>query len=62
MEWISETKIPVGQTAKTVFDWLQTHGGWFFDGLSVAMETLIESLFGSCKRHLPWSSLASLSP
>jgi len=44
MEWISETKIPVGQTAKTVFDWLQTHGGWFFDGLSVAMETLIESL------------------
>ncbi len=44
MDWISETKIPVGRTAKQVFDWLQTHGAWFFDGLAIAMEVLIESL------------------
>ncbi len=41
MDWLSETRIPVGKTAKAVFDWLQDHGAWFFDGLSEAMEQLI---------------------
>ncbi|MCI5073877.1 choline ABC transporter permease subunit [Oricola sp.] len=44
MEWLTETKIPVGKTAKAVFDWLQDHAGWFFDGLAQAMEVLIEAL------------------
>ena len=44
MEWLTETKIPVGKTAKAVFDWLQDHAGWFFDGLARAMEVLIAAL------------------
>lgn len=44
MEWLTDAKIPVGRSAKAVFDWLQTHGGWFFDGLAVAMEWLINAL------------------
>ncbi len=44
MDWLTETKIPVGKTAKVVFEWLQDNGAWFFDGLAVIMEGLIEAL------------------
>ncbi|TCD11926.1 choline ABC transporter permease subunit [Oricola cellulosilytica] len=44
MDWLTDSKIPVGQSAKAVFEWLQTHAGWFFDGLAAAMEMLIEAL------------------
>lgn len=44
MNWITETKIPVGRTAEAVFEWLQINGAWFFDGLAVAMEALIDGV------------------
>lgn len=44
MEWLTETKIPAGRTAGSVFDWLQTHGGWFFWGLSDALEWMIDAI------------------
>jgi glycine betaine/proline transport system permease protein len=42
MEWLTETKIPIGKTAKTVFEWLQDNGAWFFDGLAEWLEALID--------------------
>lgn len=44
MDWLTDTKIPVGKTAGALFDWLQDHGRWFFDGISVAMEALIDGI------------------
>ena len=50
MSWLSldlvssVPKIPVGRTAKLGFDWLKAHGTWLFDGLSNAMETLIDTI------------------
>ena len=45
LDWVSSVpKIPVGQTAKLGFDWLKAHGTWLFDGLSNAMETLIDTI------------------
>jgi glycine betaine/proline transport system permease protein len=44
MDWLTENKIPVGEWAKAVFDWLQANGGWFFDGLADAMDALIDAL------------------
>jgi glycine betaine/proline transport system permease protein len=44
MDWLTEAKIPVGKTAKTVFDWLQSHGAVFFDGLAAVMEALIDGI------------------
>lgn len=44
MDWLTDTKIPVGRTAKTVFDWLQDNGAWFFDGLAVGLEWLIDAI------------------
>ena len=44
LDWLTENKIPVGATAREVFDWLQTNGGWFFDGLEGAMRALIDAI------------------
>ena len=44
MNWLTETKIPVGAWAKAVFDWLNRNAGFVFDWLSVAMETLIDGI------------------
>lgn len=44
MDWLTETKIPVGKTAKAIFEWLQDNGGWFFDGLAEILETLIDTI------------------
>ena len=44
MDWLTDNKIPVGKWAKGMFDWLQQNGGWFFDGLSDAMDALISAL------------------
>ncbi len=44
LDWLTETKIPVGKTAAAFFDWLQTNGEWFFDGLAVAMEAMIDAI------------------
>lgn len=44
MEWLTANKIPVGKTARSVFDWLQANGAWFFDGLALGLETLIDGI------------------
>lgn len=44
MEWLTATKIPVGKTARSVFDWLQANGAWFFDGLASGLEGLIDGI------------------
>ena len=44
MNWLTENKIPIDDAAEAVFDWLLLHAGWLFDGLSVAMEWLIEAI------------------
>ncbi|QDY70817.1 choline ABC transporter permease subunit [Qingshengfaniella alkalisoli] len=44
MEWLTETKIPVGKTASDIFDWLQDNGSAFFDGLAAVMEWLIDGI------------------
>ena len=44
MDWITAYKIPVGPTAKHAFDWLKENAAWFFDGLGLGMETLINAI------------------
>ncbi len=44
MDWLTDNKIPVGKWAKTIFDWLQDNGAWFFDGLADLLEALIEGI------------------
>ncbi|SDY16264.1 choline ABC transporter permease subunit [Citreimonas salinaria] len=44
MNWLTDNKIPVDDVAEAVFGWLQINAAWFFDGLAVAMEWLIEAV------------------
>ena len=44
MDWLTEHKIPVGRTAADMFDWLQINGAWFFDGLAIGLESLIDAI------------------
>jgi glycine betaine/proline transport system permease protein len=44
MDWLTQNKIPVGQTAREVFTWLQDNGGWFFDGMADAMQAMINTI------------------
>jgi glycine betaine/proline transport system permease protein len=57
MEWLTDTKIPVGRTARSVFDWLQDVGEPFFDWLAWLMEVLIEAILAVLQQppHYPTS-------
>ncbi|KZY05945.1 MULTISPECIES: choline ABC transporter permease subunit [unclassified Sulfitobacter] len=44
MDWLTENKIPIDDMAENAFNWLQIQGEWFFDGLSLVMEYLIEAI------------------
>jgi glycine betaine/proline transport system permease protein len=44
MEWLTETKIPVGRWAGDGVDWLTANGAWFFDGLAGVVNALIAAI------------------
>ncbi len=44
MNWLTETKIPVGDYADSVFIWLETHAAFVFDGMSDGLEALIATI------------------
>jgi glycine betaine/proline transport system permease protein len=43
MDWES-LKIPVGDWAEAIVDWLTTNGAWFFDGLSTVVTAIIDTI------------------
>jgi glycine betaine/proline transport system permease protein len=43
MDWES-FKIPIGDWAEAVVDWLTANGSWFFDGLSTAVTAIIDAI------------------
>jgi glycine betaine/proline transport system permease protein len=44
MEWLEETKIPIGKSASAVVDWMIDNLDWFFDNLALVLEFIIESI------------------
>lgn len=44
MDWLTENKIPVGQTARTGFEWLEDRGQFVFDAIGDGMDWLIENI------------------
>ncbi|WP_375230864.1 choline ABC transporter permease subunit [Roseobacter sp. S98] len=59
MEWLTETKIPVGKTAAAFFDWLQANGEWFFDGLAIVMEWMIDGILWVLQTPHPFVIIAA---
>jgi glycine betaine/proline transport system permease protein len=44
MDWLTDYKIPVGKTAKSVFDWMNDNLGGVFDAISVGLEGMINGI------------------
>jgi len=44
MNWLTDTKIPVGKSAKAGFEWLRDNGEWFFERFEDALTWLIETV------------------
>jgi glycine betaine/proline transport system permease protein len=43
MEWLTDTKIPIGKMAKKAFEWLRDNADWFFEGFEDSLGWLIET-------------------
>ncbi len=44
MEWLEETKIPIGKWAADIVDWMIDNLDWFFDNLALVFELIIDSI------------------
>ena len=44
MEWLYEHKLPVGDLASTVFEWIRTHAEGGLDALSLFLESTIDGI------------------
>jgi glycine betaine/proline transport system permease protein len=53
MDWPSIPKIPVGDTAELVFDWLKSNARWLFDGMSAVMDWLIAGVLWALQAPPP---------
>jgi len=43
VDWLTNTKIPIGKTANNIFEWLQDNAEGVFDTISFALEHLINA-------------------
>lgn len=44
MDWLTDAKLPIGKLAKVGFEWLRDNLQWFFDGMEISLNWLIESI------------------
>ncbi|WP_350335531.1 choline ABC transporter permease subunit [Coralliovum pocilloporae] len=44
MEWLTETKIPIGKWAKWGVDWLTENAAWLFDAIALILEQMIDAV------------------
>ncbi len=61
MDWLTDTKIPVGRSAAWLFDLMQQYGAWFFDGLSDAMEAMIDGILWVLQGPHPFVIIAGFA-
>ena len=58
MDWLTDYKIPVGKTAKSVFDWMNDNLGGLFDAISTAMEAMINGILWLLQTPHPFVIIA----
>lgn len=44
MDWLTENKLPIGKWAKQSVEWLTTNAAWFFDGLALVIQAMIDAI------------------
>jgi glycine betaine/proline transport system permease protein len=58
MDWLTDYKIPVGKTAKAVFDWMNDNLGGVFDAISDALESMIDGILWLLQTPHPFVIIA----
>ena len=58
MDWLTDSKIPVGKTAKAAVDWLIDNLGWVFDAISDWVGAAIEGILWVLQGPHPLISIA----
>jgi glycine betaine/proline transport system permease protein len=58
MDWLTDYKIPVGKTAKSVFDWMNGNLGGLFDAISAALEAMIDGILWLLQTPHPFVIIA----
>ena len=59
MDWLTDNKIPVGRAFKTVFEWSRDNGGFFFEGLEITADGLIEGVLAILEFPHPFIVIAA---
>jgi glycine betaine/proline transport system permease protein len=59
IDWLTDNKIPIGKWAAAFFDWLQSNGAWFFDGLAIVMENMIDAILWVLQTPHPFVIIAA---
>ncbi|MEM9787006.1 MAG: choline ABC transporter permease subunit [Pseudomonadota bacterium] len=61
MNWLTENKIPIGDWAEIIFDWMNDNLAFFFDWLSDAMEALIDAILWVLETPHPFIVIAAFA-
>ena len=58
MDWLTENKLPVGKWVSSFVDWITDNLGWFFDGIAIGLETMIDGLLWLLQAPHPFVTIA----
>jgi glycine betaine/proline transport system permease protein len=58
MDWLTDYKIPVGKTAKAIFDWMNDNLGGVFDAISAGLEAMIDGILWLLQAPHPFVIIA----
>ncbi|ARO31158.1 MULTISPECIES: choline ABC transporter permease subunit [unclassified Rhizobium] len=61
MNWITDSKIPIGPLAKSFVDWLTSNGEWFFNQLAFLLSHVIDGLLFVLQKPHPLIVIAVIS-
>ncbi|MCX8996624.1 choline ABC transporter permease subunit [Rhizobiaceae bacterium BDR2-2] len=61
MDWLTETKIPIGPWSRAFVEWLTAHGGWAFDAASLGLGRAIDGILWCLQSPPPLVAIAVFS-
>jgi glycine betaine/proline transport system permease protein len=61
VNWITDSKIPIGPWAKSFVDWLTSNGEWFFNQLSALLSHVINALLFVLQTPNPLVAILAIS-
>lgn len=61
LDWLTETKLPIGAAASAVVTFAQEHGGWVFDAIARALGVLIAAIAWALQTPHPFAVIAAFA-